>query len=79
MIVVYSRPNCPACDVAKNMLKAANRPFTEKDISDPEILKELKTLVPAVRSVPVVVIDGKPMGFLSFKALMNSNDTSHTP
>ena len=32
-VVVYGKPRCPNCDIAKTILKSKSLPFTYKDIS----------------------------------------------
>jgi glutaredoxin len=53
-IVVYTRPGCHLCDVAKEVLARHGLAFSEVDIdADPELRSRYD------QCVPVVVIDGK--------------------
>lgn len=55
MITIYSKPNCPYCDMAKNLLNSKNIAFTESvigvDVSRDEILLKF----PTMRSVPIII------------------------
>lgn len=55
MLTVYSKDNCPACEVLKNKLKAEGTPFTEIKIGRDISVGEFKEMFPTVRSVPHVV------------------------
>jgi glutaredoxin len=75
MFVVYSKPNCPQCDVAKSLLKSRNIYFKEVSIDVGQVLSadhekiaisDLKTRYPAVRSAPVIAhLTGEYVGTLS--------------
>ncbi len=62
MIIVYSKPNCPQCEVAKNMLKKSNRDFTEivleKDITREDFIAQF----PTVRQMPLITENGAVVG-----------------
>ena len=56
-VIVYSRPGCHLCDVAKDAIHGSGIPslFTFEEVnieSDPELLKKYKY------DIPVVTIDG---------------------
>lgn len=75
MFVVYSKPNCPQCDVAKTLLKSHNIYFREVSIDVGQALaagqekiaiSDLKTRYPNVRSAPVIAhLTGEYVGSLS--------------
>jgi glutaredoxin len=63
MFIVYSKPGCPACDKAKELLASRKLPYEEKvlDIGQPKLegvdyftVEQLKRLLPGVRTVPVI-------------------------
>lgn len=61
---IYGKPQCPNCDIAKNLLKSKNIDFEYKDISkNQEDLLFLKNL--GAKSVPVVFIQGQLLGGLN--------------
>ena len=71
MFKIYSKPNCPQCVQAKNLLKSKNLYFLEttlymgqEKIEGTEYydLDELKKLVPNVQSVPQIFKDGVHIG-----------------
>lgn len=63
-VVVYGKPRCPNCDIAKTLLKSKSLPFTYKDISvNADDLLFLKNL--GAKSVPVVFIEGQLIGGLN--------------
>lgn len=75
MFVVYSKPNCPQCDVAKTLLKSHNIYFREVSIDVGQTLSadqekiaiaDLKNRYPNVRSAPVIArLSGEYIGSLS--------------
>lgn len=74
MITVYSKPNCPQCDVIKKWLSVNSFEYSEIifDIGQPHEdnktyipVKEFKALYPHVQSAPQVVIDGELIGGVS--------------
>lgn len=58
MLTVYSKPNCPACEKAKQLLKTNNIDFEVVDISTNEKAKSF-VLTQGHRSVPQIYQDGK--------------------
>jgi glutaredoxin len=61
-IVVYSKTNCIYCEQAKSLLTSKGLTYTELDVKNPDTLAELKQLVPGVKTVPQIFIDGKLIG-----------------
>ena len=54
MVVVYSNPNCTACEQTKRFLTVKNIPFESKMISDsPEVFSLIEEK--GYKSAPVVV------------------------
>lgn len=61
---IYGKPQCPNCDIAKNLLKSRNIGFDYKDISkSQEDFNFLKNL--GAKSVPMVFIEGQLIGGLN--------------
>lgn len=61
--IIYSKPNCPQCDTAKDMLAQKGQKYEERilDMGQPKdpnkkyyTIEELKELVPTARSVPQI-------------------------
>jgi glutaredoxin-related protein len=62
-ITVYSKDNCPFCDMAKNWFKSKGYEFTEHRIGHNGFTREmLLEAVPTARTVPQIVIDEKLIG-----------------
>lgn len=61
-VVMYSKDGCNYCVLAKKSLSRRGVKVVEKDVADPEILKELRAKVPNARSVPQIFIGGEYIG-----------------
>lgn len=62
-VVIYSKEQCPYCDMAKNWMKSKDIAFTEHKIGTNGFTREnLLEAVPSARTVPQIVIDGKLVG-----------------
>lgn len=61
-IVVWSKANCPQCDMAKRLLKSKNIEFTENKIGDGYTVEDLRSIVPNASSVPQIIIDDVLIG-----------------
>lgn len=58
MLIIYSKPNCPNCVLAKTLLQEIGVEFVEMDISVDSAAH--KTIMSeGLRSVPQIQIDGK--------------------
>lgn len=64
-VKVYSTGTCPFCDKAKALLKKWQIPFDEVRIDQDDAgLREMQVVTNHARTVPQIVIDGKPIGGL---------------
>jgi len=62
-VVIYSKDNCPYCDMAKNWFKRKNLTFTEHKIGTNGFTREmLVEAVPNARTVPQIIVDGELIG-----------------
>ena len=62
-IVIYSKEQCPYCDMAKNWFKSKNLTYTEHKIGTNGFTREnLLEAIPTARAVPQIIIDGKLIG-----------------
>ena len=67
--IVWSKMQCPYCDMAKALLKQKNIEFEERKIGSGWTIEQLLEAVPNVRSVPQIILDGKYIGgFTELKA-----------
>lgn len=73
MVLIYSRPVCPYCDMAKNVLNAKNIPFTEKNAM--QHAEEFKALAEKYnhRTVPMIFLNGEFIGGFSELSELNTS------
>lgn len=69
MFKVYSKPNCPGCTQAKNLISSRGLSFADMELNGPYkinsyTLEELNKLVPGVRTVPQIFYNDKHIGGL---------------
>jgi len=65
-VTVYSTANCPICVRAKTMLGKWEIAFDEVMIdTDASAMKEFAEVTNGARTVPQIIIDGKPVGGFS--------------
>lgn len=60
--IVYSKKPCPYCEQAKSLLTRKNISYKELDVMRPEVLDQLRELVPGAKTVPQIFIDGTYIG-----------------
>jgi glutaredoxin 3 len=60
--IVWSKPQCPNCDQAKALLKLNDIAYEERMIGEGYTKEQLLEVVPAARSVPQIILDGKLIG-----------------
>ena len=61
-IIMYSSPSCPYCVAAKKLLASLQLSYQEIDISRDNALREKMIELTGRRTVPQIIIDGKPIG-----------------
>ena len=61
-IEIFTGPECGYCEAAKSLLQRHGLAFTERDVSQPEVLAEFQQRLPRVRSIPQIFIDGEHIG-----------------
>lgn len=65
-VTVYSTASCPICVSAKTMLDKWQITFDEIRIdNDPAAMKQFAEVTRGARTVPQIIIDGKPIGGFS--------------
>jgi len=60
--VVWSKPACPFCVKAKNLLKNRGIEYEERNIAEGYKIEDLLALVPNARTMPQVWLDGEHLG-----------------
>ena len=60
--VVWSKPACPYCEKAKNLLKNKGIEYEEKNIADGHKIQDLLELVPNARTMPQIWLDKEHIG-----------------
>jgi glutaredoxin len=73
--VVWSKYNCPFCDLAKALLKQKGIAFEERKIGDGFTREDLLESVPNARTVPQIFLDEELIGGFTElkKRLENAN------
>lgn len=60
--IIYSKKPCPYCEQAKSLLTRKEISYRELDVTRPEVLDQLRELVPGAKTVPQIFIDGTYIG-----------------
>ena len=60
--IVWSKPACPWCDRAKNLLKNKGIEYEEKNIADGYKIQDLLALVPNAKTMPQIWLDDEHLG-----------------
>lgn len=73
-VEIYSKPQCPYCDMAKALAEQKGYDLTVKMLDvdfDRELLMET---FPGARTFPQIIVDGEKIGgYTEFKALSDNN------
>jgi glutaredoxin 3 len=70
--IVWSKPNCPQCTSAKQLLKLNNIEYEEKNIADGHKIQDLLALVPNAKTMPQIWLDEEHIGgYLELKKKLN--------
>jgi glutaredoxin len=72
--IVWSKPNCPQCTSAKQLLKYNNIEYEEKNIADGHKIQDLLALVPNAKTMPQIWLDDEHIG--GYKELQEKLDAS---
>jgi glutaredoxin 3 len=60
--IIWSKPNCPQCTSAKQLLKIKGIEYEEKNIADGHKIQDLLALVPNAKTMPQIWLDDKHIG-----------------
>jgi len=73
-VVVWTQPQCPACDTAKKLLEQLGIAYTTQNIASTETKQLFFSTFPGARSVPQISVSGKWVGGLQeLKRLLDDN------
>ncbi len=73
-ILIYSKTNCNFCVKAKNLLNIKNLKFTEKVLDKDFTKEQLLEILPNVKTLPQIQINGKHIGgYRELKSYLNTN------
>jgi glutaredoxin 3 len=61
-VEIYTKPDCPYCTQAKQLLRDKQIPFTEHKLNEDFTREILLEKFPEARKFPVVVLDGFRIG-----------------
>ena len=60
--IVWSKPACPYCVKAKNLLKSKGIEYEEKNIAEGHKIQDLLALVPNARTMPQIWLNEEHIG-----------------
>ena len=70
--IVWSKPNCPQCTSAKQLLQLNNIEYEEKNIAEGHKIQDLLALVPNAKTMPQVWLDDEHIGgYLELRKKLN--------
>ena len=74
-VEIYSKPQCPYCDMAKRLAEQKGYDLTYKMLDEDFSREQLFEVFPTARTFPQIIVDGEKIGgFTEFKALVDSKE-----
>ena len=71
-VEIYSKPQCPYCDMAKNLAEQQGHDLTVKMLDEDFDREALMEVFPTARTFPQIIVDGDKIGgYQEFKALVD--------
>ena len=61
-VVIYSKDNCPYCDMAINLAKSTDREVTVLKLDIDYTIEDFQSKFVYARSVPQIILDGEHIG-----------------
>lgn len=62
MNIIWTKPGCPFCDMAKNLLNQKGIEFEERNIGQGWTREQLLEAVPNAKTVPQIFLDNEYIG-----------------
>lgn len=73
-VEIYSKPQCPYCDMAKRLAEQKGYELTYKMLDEDFDRETLMETFPGARTFPQIIVDGEKIGgFTEFKALVEAS------
>jgi len=73
-VEIYSKPQCPYCDMAKRLAEQKEVDLTYKMLDEDFSRDELMETFPGARTFPQIIVNGDKIGgYQEFKKLIESN------
>ena len=70
--VIWSKPNCPQCTSAKQLLQLNNIEYEEKNIAEGHKIQDLLALVPNAKTMPQIWLNEEHIGgYLELRKKLN--------
>ena len=74
-VKIYSKPQCPYCDMAKRLAEQKGYDLSYKMLDEDFDRDTLMETFPGARTFPQIIVDGDKIGgYTEFKALVDSLD-----
>ena len=74
-VEIYSKPQCPYCDMAKRLAAQKGYDLSYKMLDEDFDRDTLMETFPGARTFPQIIVDGDKIGgYTEFKALVDSLD-----
>ena len=71
-VEIYSKPQCPYCDMAKNLAEQKGYDLTYKMLDEDLDREVLMETFPGARTFPQIIVDGEKIGgYQEFKKLVD--------
>ena len=70
-IVLYTKPQCPVCEQAKQLLKEYNQPYTEHVIGQDITREQVIEKFPWVKVAPIIFYNGVSFSIHSLKFMLD--------
>jgi glutaredoxin 3 len=73
-VEIYSKPQCPYCDMAKALSEREGHDLTVKMLDEDFNRETLMETFPGARTFPQIIVDGNKIGgYTEFKAIVDGN------
>lgn len=69
-VTLYTKPSCPHCILAKNLLRANNIEYKEIVVGEDLTREQVIAMFPNQRTVPIIIVDGEQTTTDNLKMLL---------